>query len=316
MKHILVTGSLAFDYIMDFPGAFSDHIMPDKIHQINLSFLVNTLKKERGGTAGNIAYNLSLLKINPAIFAAAGNDFGEYASFLKQQGIDTSNIQIIKDKKTASAFIMTDKVDNQITGFYPGAMTHSNEYSLKTLQQKPDFVIISPNDPKAIIKLADECRKLNIPFMIDIGMQLPSLTSDEIKNIVQKATILIGNDYEIDLLKKKSSLSEEELFKQVEILIITLGANGSQITTKNETCAIPPAKPKEVLDPTGAGDAYRAGFMAGYIRGLDLKTCGQMGSVAACYAIEKYGTQQHRFTIDAFQERYVQTFGDVLELEK
>lgn len=316
MNSILVAGSLAFDYIMDFSGVFGDHIMPDKIHKINLSFLVNTLKKENGGTAGNIAYNLSLLKTKPVIFATAGNDFAQYEIFLKQQGIDTSNIQIIKDKKTASAFIMTDLADNQITGFYPGAMAHAKEYSLKDLIQKPDFVIISPNDPKAILKQANECRALNCSFMIDMGMQLPALEQHEIRQIIKDATILIGNDYEIDLMKKKSALLEKDLFKEVKILITTLGQKGSRIQTAKDTIIIEAAKPKEVLDPTGAGDAYRAGFMAGYTRNFDLKTCGQMGSVAASFAIEKYGTQQHHFTIAEFQDRYVQTFSDMLELEK
>lgn len=316
MTQILVTGSLAFDYIMDFPGVFSDHIMPDKIHQINLSFLLRTLKKQRGGTAGNIAYNLALLQTNSAIFAAAGNDFSEYKQFLTKTGVDTKNIQIIKDKPTASAFIMTDKNDNQITGFYPGAMNDSANFSLKDISLKPDFAIISPNDPKAIIKLTQDCRELNIQFMVDIGMQLPSLTPDEIINILQKAHLLIGNDYEIDLLKNKTKIKEEDLLKKVEIIITTLGANGSSIKTKDKTFNIKPAKPEKVLDPTGAGDAYRAGFMTGYIRNLDLQTCGQMGSVAAVYAIEKYGTQEHVFTLEKFKKRYSETYNEVLELEK
>ncbi len=300
---------------MDFPGVFGDHIMPDKIHQLNVSFLVDTLEKQRGGTAGNIAYNLALLKSSSSIFAAAGNDFNEYAIFLKQNGIDTSNIEIIKDKPTASAFIMTDKNDNQISAFYPGAMRETPSLSLKGIQT--DFAIISPNDPKAMVKFAKEATEKNIPYMMDPGMQLPVLNASDLTDMVLGAHILIGNDYEIDLLKKKSSLSEKDLFEQkVEILITTLGANGSQIKTKGETFAIKPAKPKEVVDPTGAGDAYRAGFMAGFLRGLDVKTCGQMGSVAASFAIEKYGTQQHHFTIQTFQDRYVQAFGDMIELEK
>lgn len=316
MKHILVTGSLAFDYIMDFPGVFSDHIMPDKIHQINLSFSVNTLKKHRGGTAGNIAYSLSLLKQSVTILSVAGEDFSEYLKFLENSHITTSHIKIIKDDTTASAFIMTDKNDNQITGFYPGAMAHAAESSLADLEQKPDFVIISPNDPKAIIKLSEECRELTIPFMVDIGMRLPSLTGEEIKKIIQKASILIGNDYEISLLQNKTKLSEKDLLNQVELVITTLGPNGSTIKTKDKTFTIKSAKPKNVIDPTGAGDAYRAGFMAGYSRGFDLKTCGQMGSLAAAYAIEKYGTQEHHFTLKEFQDRYVQNFSEMIELEK
>lgn len=311
---ITVTGSLAFDYIMDYQGVFSDHIMPDKIHKINLSFLLNTLKKQHGGTAGNIAYTLALLKSPVSIFAAAGNDFNDYLNFLKQAGVDISNIQIIKNKPTASAFIMTDKMDNQITGFYPGAMSDSVNYSLKDLKQKPEFVIISPNDPQAITKQSQECRELNLPFMIDMGMQLPALEQQQIRQIIKAAKILIGNDYEISLLKNKSSLTEQELFEEVEVLITTLGANGSNIKTKTENIEIKSGKPKKVLDPTGAGDAYRAGFLAGFIKGLNLKTCGQMGSVAACYTVEKYGTTSHTFTVQEFVERYKQNFGEELSI--
>lgn len=311
---ITVTGSLAFDYIMDYQGVFSDHIMPDKIHQINLSFLVNTLKKQKGGTAGNISYNLALLKSSVSIFAAAGNDFDEYSDFLKNSGVDISNIQIIKDQPTASAFIMTDLSDNQITGFYPGAMTDSVNYSLKDLKNKPEFVVISPNDPKAIIKLSQECRELNIPFMVDIGMQLPALESEEIRQILQGSAVLVGNDYEISLLKEKTSLDDQQLISLAKILITTLGAKGSTIQNSKKIFAIPAAKPLKVLDPTGAGDAYRAGFLAGFLKGLDLQICGQIGAVTSCYTVEKYGTTSHKFTVPEFCERYKENFGETLQL--
>lgn len=311
---ILVTGSLAFDYIMDYQGVFADNIMPDKIHQINLSFLLNTLNKQKGGTAGNIAYNLSLLKTSASIFASAGNDFSEYSSFLQSSGVDISNIQITKNKPTASAFIMTDSKDNQITGFYPGAMSDSVNYSLKELPQMPEFVIISPNDPKAIIKLSDECRELNLPFMIDMGMQLPALEQQQIRQILKGAKILIGNDYEISLLCDKLQVTSDKLLEDVKILITTLGENGSTIQSGSETTHINSAKPTEVVDPTGAGDAYRAGFMAGYTKKLDLKICGQMGSIASCYAIEKYGTTSHTFTSDEFKQRYKENFKEDLNV--
>lgn len=311
---ITVTGSLAFDYIMDYKGLFADNIMADKIHKINLSFLLSDLKKQRGGTAGNIAYNLSLLKSPVSIFAAAGNDFAEYGDFLKQAGVDTSNIQIIQDKPTASAFIMTDKTDNQIIGFYPGAMEESANFSLKDLGYKHDFVIISPNDPKAIIKQSEECRELNLPFMIDMGMQLPSLLPEQIRQILKGAKILIGNDYEISLLCDKTQVTSDKLLEEVDILITTLGAKGSLIKTKSQTIEIKPGKATEVLDPTGAGDAYRAGFMAGFLKGFDLKTCGQMGSISSCFAVEKYGTTSHSFSLKEFCERYKENFGEELGL--
>ncbi len=311
---ITVTGSLAFDYIMDYSGLFADNIMPGKIHNINLSFLLSDLKKQNGGTAGNIAYTLSLLKTPVSIFATAGEDFNDYLSFLKNSGVDTSDIKIIPNKKTASAFIMTDKNDNQITGFYPGAMQNAGDFSLKDQKTKADFVIISPNDPKAILKQSIECKDLQIPFMIDMGMQLPVLEPNQIKQILTGAKILIGNDYEIDLLKSKTSLTETDLLNQVEILITTLGANGSTIQTKQKKYNIPAGKPIEVIDPTGAGDAYRSGFLASFVKNMDLQVCGQMGAIASCFCIEKYGTTNHKFSIPEFCERYKQNFGEELEL--
>lgn len=319
---ITVTGSLAFDHIMDFPGNFGDHIMPDKIHQINLSFLVNNLSKQKGGTAGNIAYNLALLNILVSIVGAAGSDFKEYGEFLKNIGVDISKIKIIEGEATSSAYIMTDLSDNQISAFYPGAMSENISLSIP----QSDFVVISPNDPKAMIKFAKECQELKIPYMIDPGMQLPVLDSQDLKNMINGAKILIGNDYEISLLKEKTDLNDHQILNQVNILITTLGEKGSIIQTAGlpdspsrsqnppGRWSIKAAKPDKVVDPTGAGDAYRAGFLAGFLKGLDLKICGQMGSLAACYAIEKYGTTSHKFTIQEFCERYKQNFGEALHL--
>ncbi|MDO8576983.1 MAG: carbohydrate kinase family protein [Candidatus Daviesbacteria bacterium] len=317
---ITVTGSLAFDHIMDFPGKFSDHIMPDKIHQINLSFLVNTLTKQKGGTAGNIAYNLALLKTPVGIISMAGHDFPEYAKFLENSGVDISKIQTAQNSLTSSAFIMTDIADNQITAFYPGAMEYANQLSLENIET--DFVVISPNNPAAMVKFCQEAQSLKLPYMIDPGMQLPALSPGDLKNMLNKANILIGNDYEIALLKEKLSLNEEQLLEQVKILITTLGEEGSTIQagkTISEVSlpgrwSIKAAKPTAVVDPTGAGDAYRAGFLAGYSKKLDLKICGQMGSVSACYAIEKYGTTNHTFTIEEFSKRYKDNFGETLSL--
>ena len=301
---ITVTGSLAFDHIMDFPGKFSDHIMPDKIHRINLSFLVNTLKKQRGGTAGNIAYNLALLQIPVSIAGAAGADFAEYAKFLQNAGVDVSKIKIIENESTSSAFIMTDLSDNQITAFYPGAMKENAGLIL----EKADLAVISPNDPKAMVNFTRQCQDSNTPYMLDPGMQLPSLDAEDLKNMVNNATILIGNDYEISLLSNKIQVPS------VRIIITTLGEKGSIIQTKDQKLEIKSGKPKETVDPTGAGDAFRAGFLAGYIKDLDLRVCGQMGSVAACYAVEKYGTTSHAFTVEEFQERYKENFGEELKL--
>ena len=306
---ITVTGSLAFDTIMDFDGKFGDHIMPDKIHQINLSFLAKTLKKQNGGTAGNIAYNLALLKQEVSIVGSAGNDFSEYSKFLKNAGVDISHIKIMPDDSTSNAYIMTDQSDNQITAFYPGAM---NQNSSLSIEEGPTLVVISPNDPKAMINFTKECQEKNIPYMLDPGMQLPALDAENLKSMINGATILIGNDYEIALLSSKIQIPISKLIENVKILITTLGEKGSTIQTKDETIQIAPGKPNEVLDPTGAGDAYRAGFLAGYMQDLSLQICGQMGSIASCFAIEKYGTTSHTFSKEEFDSRYKENFGDRL----
>ncbi|OGE37566.1 hypothetical protein A3B42_03960 [Candidatus Daviesbacteria bacterium RIFCSPLOWO2_01_FULL_38_10] len=306
---VLITGSLAFDIIMDFPGRFSDHIDPTKIHILNLSFLVDSLKKQKGGTAGNIAYNLALLEIPVSILGSVGEDFDEYQTFLQKAGVDVSNIKIVKNEQTSQAFITTDKADNQITSFYPGSMKNNSSLKIVDLSEKPEFTVISPNDPKAMINFALECQKLEIPYMFDPGMQLPRLTNQDLITGIKGAKILIGNDYEIGLLSSKLKVKSEKLLENIKILITTLGEKGSIIQTKDQNIRIKAAKPKEVIDPTGAGDAYRAGFLAGYLQGLDLKVCGQMGSVTACYSVEKYGTTTHSFTMDEFQQKYKENYG-------
>lgn len=308
---IQVTGSLAFDYIMDFPGKFGDHIMPDKIHKLNLSFNVKTLKKQYGGTAGNIAYSLSLLKMPVGITGVAGNDFLEYKKFLEKSGVSVLEIDIKKDKLSSSAFILTDKTDNQITSFYPGVMEDVNTLPIN---KKAKFVVISPNNPKLMVSLAKECKKSKVPFLSDPGMLIPALTDTELKELIFGAQILIGNDYEIALIEKRLNLTDDQILENVNILITTLGHLGSIIKTKQETIKISPAKAKQVLDPTGAGDAYRAGFLAGLEKGFDLKVCGQMGSVASCFTVEKYGTTTHRFSLKEFEKRYQENFGSSIKL--
>ncbi len=309
---ITVTGSLAFDHIMDFAGKFSDHIMPDKIHQINLSFLANTLSKQKGGTAGNIAYTLALLKMPVGVVGVVGVDFLEYNKFLQNAGIDTSQIQTIENNLTSSAFIMTDQMDNQISAFYPGAMSYTEQLSLTKIQS--DLVVISPNNPGAMVKFTKECQDSNTPFLLDPGMQLPALSDIALRDMLDKATILIGNDYEIALLRDKIQETNDKLLEHVGILITTLGAKGSTIQTKEKSIQISAGKVNQTVDPTGAGDAFRAGFLAGFLKDLDLKICGQMGSTAACYAVEKYGTTNHSFSVREFCDRYESNFGEELKL--
>lgn len=314
MKKVLVTGSLAFDQIMDFNGKFADHIDPTKLHILNISFNVENLKKQRGGTAGNIAYNMALLNNRPFILGIAGQDFAEYKSFLEKVGVDTSSIKIVKDDFTSQASIMTDLDHNQITSYYPGAQKKSSELKIVTISPKPEFVVVAPTDPLAMVNFAEECRALRIDYMFDPGMLLPMLNDNDLKKSIKGSTILIGNDYEMGIILKRLGVSVEDLLNTVDVVITTLGGYGSVIKTNDEEIKISPGKPLEVLDPTGAGDAYRAGFLTGYLNGLDLKTSGQMGSITACYAVENYGTTTHRFSVEEFKKRYQENFGERLEL--
>jgi len=312
-KKIIVTGSLAFDYIMNFPGSFAENIDPEKLHIMSISFLVETLKKEKGGTAGNIAYNLALLNSNPAILATCGDDFDNYAAFLKSSGVDIGHLKVIHEESTSLGMIMTDQKDNQITAFYPGAMNLADTLSLK--DSPGDFCVIAPTKPEAMKKMVKESKELRVPYLYDPGMQLPRLSDEEILEGIEGAEVLIGNDYEMGIIKKRLNLTDEELIKKAKILIATLGEQGSEIKTQKETIKVKAAKPVEVKDPTGAGDAYRAGFLAGYLKDLDLKICAQMGGIASCYAVEKYGTTNHKFTIQEFCQRYQENFQEELNFK-
>lgn len=308
-KSILVTGTLGFDYIMDFPGKFADRIMPDKIHQISLSFLVETLKKQFGGTAGNIAYTLKLLGVEPLIVSPAGNDFGPYKKFLLKHKIDVSRISTHKDVSTSSYFVITDQGDNQIGSFYLGASKYARSLSVVGKKNRSDLVVLAPTEPEAMKKYVSECQKHKLSYLYDPAFQIGAFTSSDLLTGINGAKILIGNDYEISLIEKKLSINHSKLLGLCPIVITTLGANGSTIETPKEKILVRSAKPKSVIDPTGAGDAYRGGFLAGFLRGFDLKTCGQMGSVAAAYTVEKYGTVTHSFTIKDFTSRFKKEFG-------
>lgn len=335
---VLVSGSLAYDYIMNFDGRFADHILPEKIHKINLSFMVKTLHREYGGCAGNIAYNLALLGLKPKIFGTVGGDSKNYLQWLAANGVNVDGVKIIKQERTASAYILTDRDDNQITGFYSGAASCLYKGSPCSLARAALFVIIAPHEPKTMMAWVRWCQKNKVDYMFDPGMQLPVLSDREVILGVRGAKIVIGNDYEIASLKSKIKKSKLKMtIKNSKILkneseqiwIMTLGAEGSVIkpktnhelsgiyseNQKSKIIRIPAAKPKNTNDPTGAGDAYRAGFLAGYLRGLALEVCGKMGSTAAVYTVEKYGTQTHKFSIKEFCQRYKENFGERLNIQ-
>ncbi len=311
-----VTGSIAYDYIMVFPGKFRDHILADKMHVLSVSFLVDSLVRRRGGTAANIAYSLALLGEKPVVVGTVGEDFADYRSWLENAGVDTTGIRVIADEHTASCFINTDLQDNQITAFYPGAMSKASTVSLREVGATAyDLVIIAPNDPAAMVGAVDECRAVGVPYLYDPAMQLPRLDRDQIEAGCSGAKILAGNDYEFGMMAEKLGTSESDLRTRVPITVMTRGEAGALITVNGEEYDIPSAKPEKVVDPTGAGDAFRAGFVAGYRRGLSWPVIGRMASLSAVYAIEHPGTQQHRYSIEEYIARYRANFGDSYEIE-
>lgn len=306
---IIVTGSIAYDYLMTFPGSFSEHILPEHMSRVSLSFLVDSMQRRRGGCAPNIAYTLALLGERPQIMAAAGQDFGEYRSWLESVGVDTSLIRISGDKFTASFFCNTDDHNNQIASFYSGAMSDARHISFSDLDAKPDLVIISPNDPQAMVRHAEECRALGIRHIYDPGQQVARSSGDELRAGIIGADILICNDYEFEIIRQKTGLTEADVLYHAEAVIVTRGEKGSSILLKDRRIDVPAVPEKQIVDPTGVGDAFRGGLLKGLALGADWETCGRFGSVAATYVLECVGGQSHAYSWDEFRGRYEAHFG-------
>lgn len=311
---IIVTGSLAYDYIMNFPGKFSDHILPDKVHMLTVSFLVDSMRRLRGGTAGNIAYSLALLGAAPAVVSAAGQDFGEYGDQMRKVGVDISGIRQIANEFTASCFINTDTVNNQIVAFYPGAAVHAREVTLESMGlERGDWVIISPTDPESMLRHTQQCKKAGVSYIFDPGKQTPRLDAPQILSGIDGCAALIGNDYEFGMMARTTGLSEAELIAMAPLTIVTRGEEGSRMYARGQApFEVPVAKPTEVVDPTGAGDAYLAGLTFGLSRGAPLSVAGRMAALAATYCIELKGCQEHVYTPADFSRRYQETFGEPL----
>jgi len=327
---LIVTGSIAFDYLMSFPGKFTEHILAEHLQRVSLSFLVDSMDKRRGGCAPNIAYTLALLGERPYLVASAGQDFREYDEWLQAVGIDTSYVRHVPDKFTASFFCSTDTENNQIASFYIGAMANASELSLRTIQQ-PGLVIISPNDPGAMIQYAEECRTIGVPFIFDPGQQCARLSGDELRDGISGARVVICNDYEFELIRQKTGLGEYAILGQATALVITRGEDGCSVyegeggrgrgeegrgkreggSGKGEGARvdIKAITPHRIIDPTGVGDAFRGGLMKGMACGKSFKECAQLGTVAATYALEHLGGQSHAYTVREFSERYAQHFG-------
>ena len=307
---IIVSGSIAYDYVMVFPGLFQDHILPEKMHVLSVSFLVDSMKRLRGGTAPNIAYNLALLGQKPEVVGTVGEDFAEYRAWLASKGVVTDGIKVIEGDFTASCFINTDLKHNQITAFYPGAMKHASTLSLDGMGLSgDDLVLIAPNDPAAMAGHAEECTRLGIPYLYDPSMQAPRMTAVELEAGFRGARVLTGNDYEFGMMAEKLGIAEDQLRRKVPITVMTKGEAGALITVDGEEYEIPPASPTAVVDPTGAGDAYRAGLVTGMARGFSWPVIGRLGALTAVYAIEQTGTQHHYYTLPEFVERYRSNFG-------
>ncbi len=306
---ILVSGSLAYDRIMDFPGRFSDHIMPDKLHMINVSFTVNSLSENYGGTAGNIAYSLSLLGEKPRILAAIGHDYHRYFEWLERCGLSAEDIRVVSGEATSSAFITTDLADNQITGFNPGAMKHPSLFDLAKVDPSESIAVVAPGNLQDMADYTAGCRERGVFCIFDPGQSLPAWQGDALADTLLKANILVSNDYELELIKDKTGLSVEAILKQIETIITTKGEEGCDVVTKDGTTRVPAIATENVVDPTGAGDAFRGGLVKGLVQGQSVERACMMGTVCSHYVIRKYGTQEYNFSPEEYARTLESHFG-------
>ncbi len=306
---IFVSGSLAYDRIMDFPGRFADHILPEKIHILNVCFMVNGLTERFGGTAGNIAYNLALLEERPVILATAGRDFGPYREWLEGLGLPLNGIKKIPQEFTAGAYITTDLSDNQITGFNPGAMKHTSDYRFEDLDPAAALAIVAPGSLEDMRIYTRAYKYRGVRYIFDPGQSIPAWDGDDLKEMAYRALALIVNDYELEMFRQKTGLDEAGVLDLTPTLITTKGELGSVIRTSQGMVEIPAVPAGRVLDPTGAGDAYRAGLLKGLALGLDWLEAARMGAVLASFSVEQQGTQEHRLEVPEFWQRYAENFG-------
>ena len=307
---IVVTGSIAYDYLMSFPGRFTEHLLADQLHTVSLSFLVDSMKRQRGGTAPNIAYSLALLGGQPKIMATAGEDFSDYRRWLEEMGVDTSAIIEIAGDYCASFFVNTDLDQNQIASFYTGAMAHAGRLSFAEHAPETDLAIISPNDPQAMRAYAAECQQLNIAYIYDPSQQTIRLSGEDLAAGLNGCALLTVNEYEFGLIQEKTGLSQADILARTGGLLITRGRAGSVIMVDGREYQIPAVPPIQTVEPTGAGDAFRAGLMRGMQLGLPWDIAGRMGALAATYVLEAFGTQGHHYTNSQFVARYRKHFDD------
>ena len=309
MKNILICGSIAYDSIMVFQDQFKNHILSDQIHNLNICFYVPEMKKNFGGTAGNIAYNLKLLRSNPLIMATHGDDFELYSNWLDSLGISKKYMKKITGMFTAQAFITTDQDDNQITAFHPGAMIQAHTNSIANVEDSIDLAIIAPDGRDAMIQHAQQCYKANIPFIFDPGQGLPMFTAEELITFIEQASYIAVNDYEAKLLQDKTGLTVEKITSKVKAFIVTKGAHGSEIYTDNKMIKIDAIKASNLVDPTGCGDAFRSGLIYGISAGWDWHKTGKLASVMGAIKIGFEGGQNHQPTIHEIEALFGQVLG-------
>lgn len=310
---IAVTGSVATDYMMSFPGKIADSIVVDSLEKISLSFLVNNLEVRRGGTGANISFGMGVLGGSPVLIGAVGEDFSDYNSWLTRHGVDTSELYISQTQLTARFTVTTDEAHNQIASFYPGAMSEARNIELGPIFERRngfDLVLIAPDDPEAMLRHTEECRQHKVPFAADISQTLASLDGESIRNLLVGAKYSFLNEYEMALAMKKTAWSATDFLNNVEICITTLGSKGARIESHLfPTISVGVAKERSKVDPTGIGDAFRAGFLSALGWGLDLKECAEVGSMVATYCLETQGGQEYRFTREQFMERFAESYG-------
>ena len=311
---IAVTGSVATDYMMSFPGKIADSIVVDSLEKISLSFLVNNLEVRRGGTGANISFGMGVLGGSPVLIAAVGEDFTDYNSWLTRHGVDTSELYVSQTQLTARFTVTTDESHNQIASFYPGAMSEARNIELGPIFKSRngfDLVLIAPVDPEAMLRHTEECRQHKIPFAADISQTLASLDGESIRNLLVGAKYSFLNEYEMALAMQKTGWSKRDFLDNVEICITTLGSKGAQIESHSfATITVGVAKERSKIDPTGIGDAFRAGFLSAIGWGLELKVCAEVGSMVATYCLETQGGQEYRFTREQFLERFAESYSD------
>lgn len=306
---ILVSGSLAYDRIMNFPGRFSDHIIPEKLDLINVSFTVNGLIEKFGGTAGNIAYALSLLGEKPRILATLGRDYQLYFQWLEQRGITTYDISIIQEELTASAYITTDSADNQITGFNPGAMKHPSRYDFAKTDPSYCLAIVAPGNLQDMSDYTRTCQELGIFCIFDPGQSLPAWDGSDLARTISQANMLVSNDYELEMIRNRTGLSVEQLLRMVETILTTKAEDGCEVLSQDGTIKVPVVPTSKAVDPTGAGDAFRGGLIKGLVAGRTMERAAQMGTVCGYYAVQSPGTQEYTFTVEQFAATLEQHFG-------